>query len=56
MVKLNKLRQVDAERATKVSRQMLDQVLVASGIPHDSKASSTRNLEILDDFLKMKIN
>jgi len=56
MVKLNKLRQVDAERATRISKQMLDQVLVASGVPHDTKASSKRNLEILDDLLKMRIN
>jgi hypothetical protein len=51
IVKLNKLRKVDQQRANKVSQQMLDNVLMASAIPHDVQVSSKRNLEILDDFL-----
>lgn len=33
---------------------MLDNVLMASAIPHDTVVSSKRNLEIIDDFLQMK--
>ena len=56
IVKLNKLRKTDQERANRVSQQMLDNVLMASAIPHDVQVSSKRNLEIIDDFLQMKAN
>lgn len=35
IVKLNELRKIDSDKAGKVSKQMLDNVLMTSGIPHD---------------------
>jgi HSP90 family molecular chaperone len=54
IVKLNELRKVDSKRASHVSKQMLDSVLLQSGIPHDMNKSATRNLMILDQYLQMK--
>jgi hypothetical protein len=33
---------------------MLDNVLMASAVPHDMQLSSERSMEILDDLLQMK--
>jgi len=54
IVKLNELRKADAEKASKISKQMLDSVLISSGIPHDMTKSANRNLDILDELLQMK--
>ena len=35
IMKLNELRKVDSVKAAKVSKQLLDNVLMSSGIPHD---------------------
>jgi len=51
IVKLNELRKLDSERASHISKQMLDSVLLQSGIPHDLSKSASRNLMILDQYL-----
>lgn len=56
IVKLNKLRKLDQKKASLVSKQMLDNVLTQSGIPHDMGVSAERNLNILDQYLQMKVN
>ena len=56
VIKLNRLRHVDAARASKLSKQILDNTLMASGIPFDVNVSSERNLQIFDDYLQMKVN
>jgi len=55
MVKLNELRKVDSSKASNVSKQMLDNVLLSSGVPFDMQKSAARNLGIIDDFLEMKV-
>jgi len=54
IVKLNQLRQVDNNRAEKICMQMLDNILLASAVPHDLQNSTDRSMEILDDLLQMK--
>ena len=54
IVKLNQLRKIDQNRATKVGKQLLDNLLIASAIPHDMAETSKRNLDIIDDFLQIK--
>lgn len=55
IIKMNELRKVDTSRASRVSKQLLDSILVQSAIPHDMQKSAERNLDMLDDYLKMKI-
>ena len=56
VIKLNKLRKQDEQKARAVSQQLLDNALVTAGVPVDMKLSSQRNLNIIEDFLKMKTN
>ena len=55
IVKLNELRKKDESRATKVSKTMLDDVLMKSAIPNNMQEAASRNLEILDDYLAIKV-
>ena len=55
IIKINKLRKVDSDRASKAHKQLLDSALVTSGAPIDMKVSSARNLEIIDDLIKMRL-
>ena len=56
IIKLNQLRKSDGAKASNVSKQMLDNVLMTSGIPHDMHKSATRNLNIIDSLLQMKVD
>lgn len=51
VVKLNELRKKDPKRASQLSKQMMDNVLLTSGIPFNLQESSKRNLDVLNDFL-----
>ena len=51
IVKLNKLRKLDEARANKVSKQMIDTILLKSAIPIDMQKSAVGQLEIIDDYL-----
>ena len=44
IIKLNTLRQKDSLKAEIVSKQLLDNALMSSGVPHDMAQSSARNL------------
>jgi len=51
IVKLNELRKRDPKRASLLAHQMMDNVLMASGIPFDLQDSTKRNMNILNDYL-----
>ena len=51
IVKLNELRKRDPKRAGLLAHQMMDNVLMASGIPFDLQVSTNRNMNILNDYL-----
>ena len=51
IVKLNELRKRDPKRAGLLAHQMMDNVLMASGIPFDLQDSTKRNMNILNDYL-----
>ena len=51
IVKLNELRKRDPKRAGLLAHQMMDNVMMGSGIPFDLQHSTKRNLDILNDYL-----
>lgn len=56
ILKLNLLRKKDPKKASMVSKQLLDNVLLASGVPHDLQSGAERNLKVLDDYLQLKVD
>jgi TNF receptor-associated protein 1 len=56
MIKLNQLKNASPKKAEKVQRHFLNSVLSDSQVPHDFAESSKLNLELLDDYLQMKVN
>lgn len=53
IVKLNELRKKDQKRAGLLCKQMMDNLLIASGIPYNLQDSTKRNLDILNDYLNI---
>jgi HSP90 family molecular chaperone len=51
ILKLNELRKRDPKRAGLLANQMMDNVLMASGIPFNLQDSTKRNMDILNDYL-----
>jgi HSP90 family molecular chaperone len=51
IVKLNELRKRDPKRAGLLAHQMMDNILMASGIPFNLQDSTKRNMDILNDYL-----
>lgn len=56
LVKLNQLRKVDPDRASVASKAILDNALMANGMPQDPNKSAQRNLGMLDDYMQLKVN
>lgn len=54
LVKLNDLRKHDMQKANKIAKLFLDQILVKNAIPFDTSESSQRNIEMMDDYLRMR--
>ena len=54
-MKLNRLRKKDQNKATLVLKQMSDTVMMQSGIPVDVHQSTSRNLGLMNEYLKLKI-
>jgi HSP90 family molecular chaperone len=52
VVKLNALRKRDPKRAGALAQQVMENVLLTSGIPFNLQESSKRNLNLLDDYLQ----
>ena len=52
IVKLNALRKRDPKRAGALANQVMENVLLNSGIPFNLQESSKRNLNMLDDYLQ----
>ncbi len=52
IIKLNELRKRDPKRAQVIATQIMDNVLLSSGIPYDINDSSKRNLNVINDFLQ----
>jgi len=55
IIKLNKLRKADPKRATKVSKQWIDAVLISSAVPINTQDHAQRQLDLIDDYLKVKL-
>ena len=53
IVKLNELRKKDSKRAGLLSKQLMDNILLSSGIPFDLNSSAKRNLDVMNDFLNV---
>jgi HSP90 family molecular chaperone len=53
IVKLNELRKRDPKRASVLAHQMMDNVLMLSGIPYNLQDSTKRNLDVLNDYLNV---
>ena len=53
IVKLNELRKRDPKRASILAHQMMDNVLMLSGIPYNLQDSTKRNLDVLNDYLNV---
>jgi hypothetical protein len=53
IVKLNELRKRDHKRASILAHQMMDNVLMQSGIPYNLQDSTKRNLDVLNDYLNI---
>lgn len=51
IVKLNELRKRDPKRAGLLAHQMMDNILMAGGIPFNLQDSTKRNMDILNDYL-----
>lgn len=51
IVKLNELRKKDSKRASQVAGQLMDNVMLSSGIPFNITDSAGRNFDILNDYL-----
>ncbi len=51
IIKLNALRKVNSTKASLLAHQMMDNVLLASGVPFNLQESSKRNLDILNEYL-----
>ena len=56
IIKLNELRKTDSKRAQNIGMHMLEGVLLSSGIPFDVSKGAKRNLTLIDDYLKMKVD
>ena len=54
VVKLNQLRKRDGAKATLLAKQMLENVMLASGIPYNMQESTKRNLDVLNEYLRKK--
>lgn len=53
VVKLNELRKRDTKRAGLLARQMMDNILLTSGIPYNLQDSTKRNLDVMNDYLNL---
>jgi len=53
IVKLNELRKKDPKRAGDLAHQIMDNVLLTSGIPFNLQESTKRNLDVMNDFLNI---
>jgi len=53
IVKLNELRKRDQKRASLLTQQMMDNVMLTSSIPYNLHESTKRNLDILNDYLNL---
>lgn len=53
IVKLNQFRKKDPKKASMIAHQILDNVLVQSAIPFNVQESTTRNLELLREYLQL---
>ena len=51
IVKLNELRKVNPKRASQLAHQVMDNVLLSSGIPFNLTDSVKRNFDVLNDYL-----
>ena len=51
ILKLNELRKRDAKKAGQLANQMMDNILLSSGIPFNLQDSTKRNLDVMNDFL-----
>ena len=52
IVKLNALRKRDPKRAGLLAHQVMENVLLSSGIPFNLQESTKRNLDMLSDYLQ----
>lgn len=52
IVKLNALRKKDPKRAGMLAQQVLENVLLSSGVPFNLQESTKRNLDMLSDYLQ----
>ena len=51
IVKLNELRKKDAKRASLIAGQLMDNVLLSTGIPFNLHDSVSRNFNVMNDYL-----
>ena len=51
IVKLNELRKRDSKKASTLAHQVMDNVLMGSGIPFSLQESTKRNLDVLNEYL-----
>jgi len=56
IVNLNKVRKHNSKQGVKLAKQLLDQVMLQSGIPFNLQESMARNLEIMEGYLKVLAN
>lgn len=56
IVNLNYLRKVDMKTAGMVSKQLLDNILIQSGVPFDQNQSVQRNYSILEKILDQDLS
>ena len=53
IVKLNELRKKDSKRAGLLSKQLMDNILLSSGIPFDLNSSAKRNLDVMNQRITL---
>lgn len=51
IVKLNELRKKDGKKASLIAGQLMDNVLLSTGIPFNLHDSVSRNFNVMNDYL-----
>jgi HSP90 family molecular chaperone len=51
IVKLNELRKRDPKRASQIAGQLMDNILLSTGIPFNLHDSVARNFNVMNDYL-----
>jgi HSP90 family molecular chaperone len=55
IVNLNYLRKFDTAMASLLSKQLLDNILIQSGIPYDIQKSATRSYSVVEKIIDMEL-